>query len=258
MTRKEDERFIRGQGLFVDDVQLPGMLHGAMLRSPLRARPDRVDRRLRGARAPQGARGHHRRAISRRAGWPGCRRCRATPRRCWPPTRSASRARRSRSSSPRTATRPATRSSWSRSSTSRCASWWTRGAALDADAPVIRDDHPGRTEQPHLRLGGRRRGGAPTRCSPRRGGGRAGHASSRARTRRRWRRAARSPTFDRVGGKLTLWCTTQAPHAHRTLYALVTGLARAQDPGDLARRRRRLRQQGAGLSRLRVRDRRRR
>jgi carbon-monoxide dehydrogenase large subunit len=30
--------------------------------------------------------------------------------------------------------------------------------------------------------------------------------------------------FDRVAGKLTLWCTTQAPHAHRTLYALITGL----------------------------------
>jgi carbon-monoxide dehydrogenase large subunit len=30
--------------------------------------------------------------------------------------------------------------------------------------------------------------------------------------------------FDRVSGKLTIWCTTQAPHAHRTLYALLTGL----------------------------------
>jgi aerobic carbon-monoxide dehydrogenase large subunit len=30
--------------------------------------------------------------------------------------------------------------------------------------------------------------------------------------------------FDRVSGKLTLWATTQAPHAHRTLYAMVTGL----------------------------------
>jgi carbon-monoxide dehydrogenase large subunit len=30
--------------------------------------------------------------------------------------------------------------------------------------------------------------------------------------------------YDRVAGKLTVWCTTQAPHAHRTLYALVTGL----------------------------------
>lgn len=29
---------------------------------------------------------------------------------------------------------------------------------------------------------------------------------------------------DRVSGKLTLWCTSQAPHAHRTVYALVAGL----------------------------------
>jgi carbon-monoxide dehydrogenase large subunit len=30
--------------------------------------------------------------------------------------------------------------------------------------------------------------------------------------------------FDRVSGKLTVWCTTQAPHAHRTMYAGLTGL----------------------------------
>src|SRR4051794_28243025 len=30
--------------------------------------------------------------------------------------------------------------------------------------------------------------------------------------------------YDRIDGKLTLWCTTQAPHAHRTLYSLITGL----------------------------------
>ena len=29
---------------------------------------------------------------------------------------------------------------------------------------------------------------------------------------------------DQVSGRLTIWCTTQAPHAHRTLYALITGL----------------------------------
>src|ERR1051326_1262334 len=33
--RKEDPRFIRGQGNYVDDLQLPGMLHGAVLRSPV-------------------------------------------------------------------------------------------------------------------------------------------------------------------------------------------------------------------------------
>jgi aerobic carbon-monoxide dehydrogenase large subunit len=30
--------------------------------------------------------------------------------------------------------------------------------------------------------------------------------------------------FERVSGKLTLWSTTQAPHAHRTLYAIVAGI----------------------------------
>ena len=35
VRRKEDARFIRGRGMFVDDIQLPGMLHAAILRSPL-------------------------------------------------------------------------------------------------------------------------------------------------------------------------------------------------------------------------------
>ena len=30
--------------------------------------------------------------------------------------------------------------------------------------------------------------------------------------------------YERVAGKLTLWTTSQAPHAHRTVYALVSGL----------------------------------
>src|SRR5512132_1064060 len=34
MLRKEDPRFIRGRGNYVDDVNLPGMLHLAILRSP--------------------------------------------------------------------------------------------------------------------------------------------------------------------------------------------------------------------------------
>ncbi|MEU7380466.1 MULTISPECIES: aerobic carbon-monoxide dehydrogenase large subunit [unclassified Streptomyces] len=35
MARKEDARFVRGHGTYVDDVRLPGMLYGAILRSPL-------------------------------------------------------------------------------------------------------------------------------------------------------------------------------------------------------------------------------
>ncbi|WP_405953829.1 aerobic carbon-monoxide dehydrogenase large subunit [Streptomyces phaeochromogenes] len=34
MKRKEDPRFVRGKGRYVDDIRLPGMLHGAVLRSP--------------------------------------------------------------------------------------------------------------------------------------------------------------------------------------------------------------------------------
>lgn len=35
LQRKEDPRFVRGQGNYTDDVVLPGMLHGAILRSPV-------------------------------------------------------------------------------------------------------------------------------------------------------------------------------------------------------------------------------
>ena len=34
LLRKEDARFIRGQGSYVDDIKLPGMLFGAVVRSP--------------------------------------------------------------------------------------------------------------------------------------------------------------------------------------------------------------------------------
>ncbi|WP_255574161.1 molybdopterin cofactor-binding domain-containing protein [Cryobacterium sp. TMT2-23] len=35
IQRKEDPRFVRGKGHYVDDIVLPGMLHGAILRSPV-------------------------------------------------------------------------------------------------------------------------------------------------------------------------------------------------------------------------------
>ena len=34
LKRKEDARFIRGKGTYLDDIRLPGMVHGVMLRSP--------------------------------------------------------------------------------------------------------------------------------------------------------------------------------------------------------------------------------
>jgi carbon-monoxide dehydrogenase large subunit len=44
MLRKEDGRFVRGKGNYVDDVRLPGMLHSAILRSPFaHARINNID-----------------------------------------------------------------------------------------------------------------------------------------------------------------------------------------------------------------------
>ena len=34
VQREEDDRFIRGQGNYIDDMHLPRMLHMAILRSP--------------------------------------------------------------------------------------------------------------------------------------------------------------------------------------------------------------------------------
>ncbi|WP_426623387.1 aerobic carbon-monoxide dehydrogenase large subunit [Leifsonia sp. McL0607] len=35
LQRKEDVRFVRGKGNYIDDIVLPGMLHGAILRAPV-------------------------------------------------------------------------------------------------------------------------------------------------------------------------------------------------------------------------------
>ena len=62
VTRNEDPRLLRGQALFVDDVDLPGMLHAAFLRSPYaHARLKRMD--VAAALAPAGRGGglHRRR-----------------------------------------------------------------------------------------------------------------------------------------------------------------------------------------------------
>src|SRR2546428_2029159 len=50
IKRKEDDRFIRGAGNYVDDIKLPGMLHMAILRSPYaHARINSIDTSRAGA-----------------------------------------------------------------------------------------------------------------------------------------------------------------------------------------------------------------
>ncbi len=127
--------------------------------------------------------------------------------------------------------------------------------ALAPDAPVIRDRPRGQDRQPLLRLGDRRQG-------RHRGGLRQG----RRRGDRGHRLPARPPGPDgdlrlRRGlraGQRPAHAVDDQPGAARPPHRLRPGLrpARAQDPGHRARHRRRLRQQGADLPRLRLRDRR--
>jgi carbon-monoxide dehydrogenase large subunit len=44
VRRREDPRYLRGEGRYVEDIVLPGMLHAAFLRSPhAHARIARID-----------------------------------------------------------------------------------------------------------------------------------------------------------------------------------------------------------------------
>ena len=123
------------------------------------------------------------------------------------------------------------------------------------DAPVIRDDLEGKTTTTAStgRPATRR---PPRRCSPR--------PTSWSRQDIVYPRVHPAPMetcgavadFDR--GRRQADAVVDHPGAARAPHALRDRRrpARAQDPGDLAGHRRRLRQQGADLSRLRVRDRR--
>ena len=246
LPRKEDARFIRGQGRYLDDVQLPGP---AARRDPAlagAARRDRLDRRLRGAPAPEGPRGADRRRprrdgvdaddVGRPAGGAG-HRPGALP---GPGGRVRDR-RRSllgarRAGADRRLLRPAA------------------GGRRSARGVAARRAAGARRRQSRLRLGGRRRGGDGGRVRARRRGDRAGdalpaRASGAARDLRRG--GGLRPRQRQAHGLVHDPGAARAPHAvlahHRP--------AGAQDPRDLAGRRRRVRQQGPDLPRLPVRGR---
>ena len=223
MKRKEDPRFVRGQGNYVDDVRLPGMLHGAALRSPLaHARIVSID--------TSAALQHPKvRAVitGKDLEAQGL---------AWMPTLSAD-------------TQAVLATDKVRFQGQEVAfvvaddHYAARDAlelidveyeplpvvvdprkALDADAPVIRDDKEGKEDNFIFDW-------------------EAGDAAETDRVFEDadvvvvtqeipFQRVHPCPLetcgavadYDSVTGKLRLWCTTQAPHAHRTLYALVAGL----------------------------------
>jgi carbon-monoxide dehydrogenase large subunit len=234
MTRKEDPRFVRGQGRYIDDLKLPGMLHGAILRSPLaHARILSID--------TSAAVAHPKvRAVVTGADLAGLNLA-------WMPTMSSD-------------TQAVLATDKVRFQGQEVAfvvaedRYAARDAlelidvdyeelpvvvdarrACDPDAPVIRDDKEGQTSN-HIfdwEAGDRDATAAVfdaaevvverdmiyPRCHP-----------------APLETCGAVAQMDPVMGQLTLYTTTQAPHAHRTVYALVAGLPEHKIrivPGDI-------------------------
>ena len=118
IRRREDPRFLRGEGSYVDDLSLPGALHLTFVRSYMGARQvNGIDNRPREAAGAQvfAAADTDLTSTRRRRSSRSTRRCSG---RCCAPTRSGSSATSSRSCSPTAARRASTRPSSSTSTTS--------------------------------------------------------------------------------------------------------------------------------------------
>ncbi len=222
VPRKEDARFVRGRGTFVDDIALPGMLHGAVLRSPLaHARIVSIDTVAARAHPSVEAVITGETLAGRDLAWmptlsADVQAVLATDKVRFQGQEVAFVVARDRYSArdalelihveyePLPAVVDARR-------------------ALEPGAPVVRDDLPGRDDNKIFDWA----------------------AGDEAATEAVFAAAdvvvARDMTYprvhpapletcgavadmDQVSGRLTVWCTTQAPHAHRTLYALTCGL----------------------------------
>jgi carbon-monoxide dehydrogenase large subunit len=222
MKRKEDPRFIRGQGHYVDDVVRPGMLHGAVLRSPLaHARIVSIDTSAALA---------HPKVVAVITGQDLDAQGLA-----WAPTLSNDvqavlAIDKVRFQGQEVAFVVAEDHYAARDALELIDVEYEElpvvtdpRRATDPGAPVIRDDLEGRTDN-HI-FDWEAGDGAATDAVFEQ----AEVVVSQDMTYQRVHPAPLETCgavaeFDKVEGRLTLWCTTQAPHAHRTLYALVAGL----------------------------------
>ncbi len=222
LLRKEDPRLIRGMGKFVDDIQLPGMLHLAILRSPMaHARIVSIDTSAAQA-LPKVV------AVITGADL-------AEKGLAWMPTLSNDvqavlATDKVRFQHQEVAFVVAEDRYSARDALELIDVEYERldpvidvRTALDADVPVIRDDLEGKTDN-HIfdwETGDEAATDAVFDS-----------ADVVVSEEIIYPRVHPAPMetcgciadFERVAGKLTLWCTSQAPHAHRTVYALVTGL----------------------------------
>jgi aerobic carbon-monoxide dehydrogenase large subunit len=222
LARKEDARFVRGQGTFVDDISLPGMLYGAVLRSPLaHARIVSVD--------ATAARAHpHVEAVITGADL-------AERGLAWMPTLAADvqavlATDKVRFQGQEIAFVVATDRYSARDALELIAVDYEplppvidARAAMDPDAALVRDDLPGRAGN-HIfdwTAGDKAAADAVFEA-----------AEVTVGCDMIYPRSHPAPLetcgivadYGAVTERLTLWATTQAPHAHRTLYAMVTGL----------------------------------
>ena len=222
MLRKEDPRLIRGMGHYVDDIQLPGMLHMAILRAPMaHARITSIDVAV--------AQAHPKvRAVITGADM-------AEQNLAWMPTLSNDvqavlATDKVRFQGQEVAFVVADDRYAARDALELIDVEYepldpvvNARRALDPDAPVVRDDLDGKQDN---------------HCFD----WQAGDADATQQAFDRadvitvqdvvYPRVHPAPmetcgcvaNYERVEGHLNLWSTTQAPHAHRTLYALVAGL----------------------------------
>jgi carbon-monoxide dehydrogenase large subunit len=222
VPRKEDARFIRGAGLFVDDIQLPGMLYGAVLRSPLaHARIVSVD---------AGAALAHPQVEAVITGETLAQRGLA-----WMPTMSTDvqavlATDKVRFQGQEVAFVVARDRYSARDALELISVEYEplppvidARRALDPDAPVVRDDRPG---PPTNHIFDWEAGDEAATDA-------AFAAADVIVTQDMlYPRSHPAPLetcgmvadLDPVSGKLTLWSTSQAPHAHRTMYAMVAGI----------------------------------
>jgi carbon-monoxide dehydrogenase large subunit len=207
LRRKEDARFIRGQGTYVDDIRRPGTLHGAILRSPLaHARIVSIDTSaalaLPKVHAVITGRDLEARDMA------------------WMPTMSAD----------RQAVIADDHYSARDALELIDVDYEPLEAVVDArralapGSPLVRDDKSDATRPNHVFDWEAGDAGATAAAFAR-----ADVVVEQAMVFPRSHPAPMETCgalaeYDAVSGKLTIWCTTQAPHAHRTLYTLVTGL----------------------------------
>jgi carbon-monoxide dehydrogenase large subunit len=226
MLRKEDARFLRGRGRYLDDITLPDMLHAAILRSPVaHARITSIDTSA--AEALPGVRAVITGATLESLGL------------AWMPTLSADvqavlATDKVRFQGQEVAMVVADDKYVARDALELIDVEYDvlpavadARTALDPDAPVIRDDVEGRTDN-HIfdwEAGDRALTDQVFAA-----------ADVVVEQQMIYPRSHPAPmetcgsiaSMDKVTGRLTVYSTTQAPHAHRTVYALVAGIPEHQ------------------------------